>query len=525
MELEKELVEPELERICASSGFRNKPVMQKLLGYLVTEYLEGRAEQISGFSIGVDVFGRAQSADPTSTALVRNNALRLRRLLETYYLGEGKHDQVQIEIPKGQYAPAVSTFKKGADAAPARGEDSRPPGISVVPFRNLSGNRDIDFLATGFSQSLADALTKFDDLRVIGLGPRTGSQAPGAALTNTMREKGVEFLVDGEVQTTGSKVKISFHLIRLLDEAQLWSDSVKLDLEKDDLFDVEERITLRLASLFGGEFGHINQSRYQAILSSRPRTLTEQEVLLKHYHHTTVLTEESAIEFHEAVTRGLEADPDSALLHACAAGISNHIWASDYPGADEALEKLAYHAEKAYVLNPNHQWVLGNLATKCVAFDERDRFFMLFDRNKDVLANSPLRLGAWAMWICFWGEWGRGKKLLDRVLDDNLHVPLWLYGTTTLYHYRKHDFETALVEARKYRIPGLFWGPALRVAILGQLGRKAEAEREFADLLECRPDFQEKGRTLVGRVVKDSSVVDHVFEGFEKIGVTVASHP
>ena len=141
---------------------------------------------------------------------------------------------------------------------------------------------------------------------------------------------------------------------------------------------------------------------------------------------------------------------------------------------------------------------------------------------KDGLANSPLRLGGWAMYICLLGEWERGKKLLDKVFENNVNVPMWLYGITCLYYYRTHDYETALVEANKNRIPGLFWGPAYRTAVLGQLGRLAEAKEEFESLLQCRPDFVEKGRFLMGCFIKETSLLEYVFEGFAKIGVKIA---
>ena len=152
----------------------------------------------------------------------------------------------------------------------------------------------------------------------------------------------------------------------------------------------------------------------------------------------------------------------------------------------------------------------------------KDRFFSLFEENEKYMLPSPLRLGGWAMWMCFFGEWERGKKLLDKVFDYNLRVPMWLYGVTCLYYFRVHDYEAALIEANKYHIPGLFWGPALRASILGHLGRLADAEQELEALRECRPDFEEKGRRLMDWAIKEPELLDHVLEGFEKIGVKIA---
>lgn len=520
MDPEKHNVIEELDRITASEDFRSKPVMKKLLEYLVTESVEGRSEQIKGYSIGLDVFGQGSGFDPNRSALVRNNAVRLRALLKTYYLGEGSKNPLHIEIPKGKYAPRFRVSRAEANNAPGvedapvevsrHAGDTLPPAIGVLPFSNETSDSTFEYLASGFSRELTDALTKFN-FRVINLDQSTTPEA-----------KGVDFVIDGEVAAFGSNVKINFRLVNVTDRSQLWADSVKFNTEDDDLFEVQENITGRVASLIGGEYGHVNQHRYQVMLASRPQSLTEQDILLKHYHYVTILSEESLPGHFQEVLQAYERHPESALLAALASGVYNNAWTFSGTDDDELLQEFARLAEKAYALNPNHQEVVTTLAGKCFHFDERERLFALFERSREWTANSPMRLGVWAMYISLSGEWERGKALMDQVFDRNSNFPLWLHGITCAYFLRHRDYEPALAEANKYQIPGLFWGPAYRASILAHLGRLEEAQREFDTLLECRPDFQECGRLLMGRFIKEPDMLDHVFEGFEKIGEKLA---
>ncbi|MGI9626545.1 MAG: hypothetical protein ACR2QM_06905, partial [Longimicrobiales bacterium] len=138
MDYEKSFVIEELNRICASSEFSSKPAMQKLLSYLVTEYVEGRSDQIKGYSIGIDVFAQEEAFDPDRSALVRNSALRLRRLLKTYYLEEGRRDPLRIEIPKGTYVPSLSRIN-GTGTSAATSGAARRPRVAVSPLRILRG--------------------------------------------------------------------------------------------------------------------------------------------------------------------------------------------------------------------------------------------------------------------------------------------------------------------------------------------------------------------------------------------------
>ena len=93
----------QVRRMCASEELRNKPLLRKLLTYLVTEYLEGRSDHIKGYSIAVDVFGQGTDFDADRNPLVRNNAVRLRALLRAYYLEEGKDDRIRIRVPKTEW--------------------------------------------------------------------------------------------------------------------------------------------------------------------------------------------------------------------------------------------------------------------------------------------------------------------------------------------------------------------------------------------------------------------------------------
>lgn len=520
MNPDKQSVLEELGRITASEGFRTKPVMRKLLRYLVTEYVEGRSDKIKGYSIALDVFGKQGDFDPDRSVLVRNNAVRLRGLLKTYYLGEGRNNPLSMEIPKGRYVPHFSCIEKEAKCPAdvksllaqslADLEEVLPPTVGVQPFRENAVDPKIHYLVSGWSRELVDALTKFE-FRVIALDR-----------SDTPRQNDVDYLIDGDVAALGSLVKIHFRLKNTADHSQLWGDTIKFDVDRDNLFDVQERITGRIASLVGGEFGQINQHRYKVMQASRPTSITEQDLLLKHYHQVLVLTDESVTDFYQDVMQAHEKHPESAVITSLASSIYNNIWMYSGTDGDEALQEFARLAEEAYQLNPNHQVVLSTLAGKCFHFDERERFFALFQQSKEWMANSPLRLGSWAMYMCFFGEWDLGKKLLDMVFENNLNVPLWLHGVACAYYVRSSDYEAALEEANRYQIQGLFWGPAYRCAVLGHLGRADEAREQFDTLLDWRPDFVENGRRLMGRLYKESDLLDHVFEGFNKVGVSIA---
>ncbi len=100
-----------LDAVLNSETFSRSERARDLLGYLVRTEQKGEADRLKGFSIAVDVFGRDENFDPSTDALVRVQAGRLRDLLKSYYEGEGAADPVLISIPRGAYVPSYKRSK------------------------------------------------------------------------------------------------------------------------------------------------------------------------------------------------------------------------------------------------------------------------------------------------------------------------------------------------------------------------------------------------------------------------------
>ena len=118
-----DVVEPEsarrqVERILTSAVFRDAPIQQRLLRYLVDHALAGSAGDLKEFAIGAAVFARGDTFDPRTDSIVRVQAGVLRKKLAVYYEGPGAGDELIVEIPRGHYAPSFSP--RAPDPRPQR---------------------------------------------------------------------------------------------------------------------------------------------------------------------------------------------------------------------------------------------------------------------------------------------------------------------------------------------------------------------------------------------------------------------
>src|SRR5437660_6274813 len=87
-------------RILHSSAFRGRDSLKRLLAYLVERTLDGSADELKEYAIGIDLFHKQEGYDPQQDGSVRQNIGKLRQKLEEYYRSEGNGDLVRIELPK-----------------------------------------------------------------------------------------------------------------------------------------------------------------------------------------------------------------------------------------------------------------------------------------------------------------------------------------------------------------------------------------------------------------------------------------
>jgi TolB-like protein len=516
-----------MEKICASPEFRSKQVLCRFLSYIISETLAGREDDIKAFSIGVDVFNKDENFDPGQDTLVRINAGRLRRMLDLYYSHTGKKDELRIEIPKGGYAP---TFIRRPDPTQDPEKESSPgteepfpleASIAVLAFKDLSDDPSRAYFARGFSYELLVELTQFEDLQVYNYLNAGDHPEKGTPLHTRMLEKKIRFTVGGAIHGDHERINILVDLRDLHQAKQIWCERYTKIISKDKLIDIQQNIVQDLAGKLGGEYGIILRrlSRETETLKSvNPSTHT---AVLKYYNQLVNNTPETVRDAFEALNKAVEVDPRCGIALSCLANLHGNAYSLDFGDPDKSYETMGKLAEQAYSLDPNILIVQNGLIYKCFLYEEKERFFHLADRMLERNPKSTLRLGALGFHLSLYGDWERGKQILDSVMQGNLEYPRYFHGATTLYYYRDKDYEKALKEANNYQVPGFFWGPMLRAAALGQLSRVDEAQMELEQLFQIKPDFEKKAPYLISRFVKEDSLVEQLISGLQKAGLSI----
>jgi hypothetical protein len=121
-----------VDRVVQSSAFRQSEILPRLLRYLADKAVDGMADQLKEYTIGIEALGKPSTYDPRQDSAVRIHVGRLRQRLDEYYRAEGKNDPVLMYLPKGHFK---LNFEVRNQSAP----DVAPP-VSAVETASFVGN-------------------------------------------------------------------------------------------------------------------------------------------------------------------------------------------------------------------------------------------------------------------------------------------------------------------------------------------------------------------------------------------------
>jgi hypothetical protein len=187
-----------VQRIVASSYFRRSTLLINFLLFVCDRYLSGQTSEINEKQIGFHVFGRGEGYNASDDNIVRNYARTLRKRLDEFFSGEGKHEALTLFIPRGGYVPVfaprenepapsghdlVSNDKARSSTEPSDGEvaigfTDRPPHSSDERLETNLVERTAEDVATGHRTS-AD-LSKHDSATAV-----TSDLKPGRSPART----------------------------------------------------------------------------------------------------------------------------------------------------------------------------------------------------------------------------------------------------------------------------------------------------------------------------------------------------
>jgi len=360
-------------------------------------------------------------------------------------------------------------------------ERSRPRlSIVVLPFINLSDDREQQYFADGITEDLTADLSRLEKMFVISRNTAFTYRNKPIDTKQIGRELGVRYVLEGSVRRLGNQLRVSTQLIDAATDAHLWAE--RFDRDAGDLFALQNEITSRLANALGVELIAAEAAQPTEHPDALDYILRGRAELLK---PRTPDTHREAINFFE---HALALDPQSVeaqsrlagvLVTSVLAGMADSA-AADLARAEGLLDRalaaspgLAFaHFEKGHVLRAQNRWEEAMLEYEAA---------LALDHNSVYALNG---LGWCKLYAGSIEEVIPLVEQAIRLSPRDLWIGHFYYLIGTVYLLQSHTDEAIVwLEKARSAMPTL---PIHRSRLASAYALRGETERAAAELAEAR---------------------------------------
>jgi adenylate cyclase len=355
----------------------------------------------------------------------------------------------KVTKPAPPPAPKMEVASKEKMAFPLPDK----PSIAVLPFVNLSGDPTKDYLSDGITEEIINALSKIPNIFVIARNSTFTYKGKPVKVQQVSEEMGVQYVLEGSVQWSGDRVRITAQLIDALKGHHLFSE--RYDRELKDIFALQDEITMKALTamrvvLTVGETGRGTEKG--------TNNLEAYSKLLQALAHMQVANKDKVALARPLVEESVALDPGYANAYAVLANVNiMEVFVGASKSPRESLDRAEELAKKALALDDSLSYAHTILSLTYVFTKQFDRALSAAERAVALSPNS-----AWAYFML----------------------------GTVLFHSER--FEEAIPHFKKsLRLSPIPFSQCLNnlAGTYRFLGRYDEAIATFKKLLQLQPDY------------------------------------
>jgi len=467
------------------------------------------------FGDGVNVAARLEGlAEPGGICVSARVQEDIRGKLDIVLADEGEQQLKNIAWPVRVYRVQL-----GAKTAPVRPALALPdkPSIAVLPFNNMSGEPDQEYLADGIVEAITGALSRIRSFFVIARNSAFTYKGRAANVRDIGGELGVAYVLEGSVQKAGNRVRIIVQLIETEGGAHVWTG--RHDGTIDDIFDLQDRITEQVA---GALQPSIRIAEIERSRRKRPQDLGAYDYAMRAMPHVWALEKDESAKALELLDKAIAIDPQYPLALSlagwCHAQRSVYNWADDIAQSQARALTLA---ERAAELSGEDPLILTVLGTVHTIVRNHGTARVLIERAVAIDPNS-----AWAWSRLGWLDNYSDRPQLaiekfERALRLSPLDPMNFnnYVGIGAAHEVAQDYDKAVALFRRAleERPHAMWIYRSLAAVLSGAGRMEEAKAAYAQMLRSYPDLT--ASKFRQAMVFSPAALDRMIDNLRKLGL------
>jgi adenylate cyclase len=373
----------------------------------------------------------------------------------------------------------------------------KKPSIAVLPFDNLSGDPDQAFLADGLTETIIGTLSQVPSLFVISRNSTSTYKGKPVPVKQVAEEQGVRYVLEGSIQRSGDRVRVTAQLIDALEGHHLWAE--QYDRDYKDIFALQDDIAQNIMVALQVELAEGGELRG---IHARAPSPEAYELLMKaRYHNYRHNKEDNAIAL-ELSRRAAEIAPDFpdawAQMGWQYLADARFGWSGN---RKKSFERAVEAAETAYNLNPSVAGTNGLLGFLEVERGDYDKA-IAYGRKAVELAPGDAGILAELAWIlAYAGEPEEAIHVIQQAMRLSPYYPPWFTATLGLAYMMKGDTENAIAAHEQLieRDSLLQFAYSRLAGLYAEWGKAEKAKEYAAELLKVMPNFSLSNWTKITR--------------------------
>ncbi len=255
---------------------------------------------------------------------------------------------------------AVATFF-GLKYQNASSDIANTPSIAVLPFKDMSVNKDQEYFGDGIAEEILNTLAQLEAIKVAG---RTssfsfkGKEPTIAAIGEALQ---VNHVLEGSVRKQDDKIRVTAQLIKVADGFHVWSD--KYDRDFDDIFKIQDELAQSIGEVLLTKLAP--EQRSKLISNTAPKSeVYDLFMKAKHIHKNIYNSNLNIADFlksEQLFLQAVQLDSTDASVHAGLADLYDSFWVRipemDTLAKEKYLQLMEKESELAIRLNPNLAYV------------------------------------------------------------------------------------------------------------------------------------------------------------------------
>jgi TolB-like protein len=397
------------------------------------------------------------------------------------------------------------------------------PSIAVLPFANMSEDPKQEFLGDGITESIITALSKVPGLFAIARNSTFVYKGKPVKVKQVSEELGVRYVLEGSVQRSGDRVRITAQLIDALTGHHIWAERYDRDLK--DIFALQDEITIKVLNgvrvkLAGGEV--LSAQKFAEKYYRGKQGFDCYLKLMEASGYVQRWTIEDNNLARRMVEEAIAMCPENPMGYV----FLGRIYYNDYvlgntESPRETLEKAIELAQKALAMDDSIAGAHGLLCLLYIHYKrEYDKAIAEGEQAVALNPGETTALDNYATSLSLAGRPEEAIPIFQKAIRINPFGPSFLYQDFGHALRTTGRFEEA-VSAYKKAIqiaPDNISAHLGLVATYSMMGREKEARAEAAEVLRINPKFSldYKAKTLP---YKDQSVTDRYVAALRKAGL------